>query len=132
MLCNFIKITLLHGWSPVTLLRFCRTSFSEEHLWRDVLDIYAKTKNTSVFSFQFINVKVILMKMKIRIWISFFKFHFPHCVPRFPIPAFQDSPLWWYLYVWIELNWITLFHVAQEKTHAVSLDHITKYMSNHA
>ena len=36
------------------------------------------------------------------------------------------------LFIWsilFELNWITLFHV-NKKTHAVSLDYITKYMSN--
>ena len=30
---------------------------------------------------------------------------------------------------WIEYNWITLFHVDKKKIHTVSLDNITKYMS---
>ena len=31
--CNFIEITLRHGFSPVNLLHIFRTPFSEEHLW---------------------------------------------------------------------------------------------------
>ena len=40
--------------------------------------------------------------------------------------------VWWGVrlnLVYIELNWIILFHV-EKKIHVVSLDHITKYMSN--
>ena len=30
LLCNFIKITLWHGWSPVNLLHFSRTPFTKK------------------------------------------------------------------------------------------------------
>ena len=67
MLCNFIEITLLHGWSPVNLQRFCRTSFLKNTNGGLLLDIYTITRNTfilSMFSFQFINLKWYLWKQK--------------------------------------------------------------------
>ena len=64
---NFIEITLLHGWSPANLLRFCRTPFLKYTYWRLLLDIYTITRNTlilSIFSFQFTNIKYYLWKQK--------------------------------------------------------------------
>ena len=46
LLCNFIEIILLHGWSPVNLLRFCRTPFLKNSYGGLPLDIYAITRNT--------------------------------------------------------------------------------------
>ena len=76
VLCNFIEITLLLGWSPVNLPRFCRPPFLKNTDGGLLLDIHTITGNTfilSIFSFQFINVKLYFWKQtKISIYISFF------------------------------------------------------------
>ena len=67
LLCNFIEITLLHGWSPVNLLRFSRIPFLKNIYGVLLLDIYHITRNTfilSILSFQFINIKKYLWKQK--------------------------------------------------------------------
>ena len=67
LLCNFIEITLLHGWSPVNLLRFSRIPFLKNTYGVLLLDIYHITRNTfilSIFSFQFINIKKYLWKQQ--------------------------------------------------------------------
>ena len=45
LLCNFIELKLLHGWSPVNLLCFCRTPFLSNIYGGLLLDIYAITRN---------------------------------------------------------------------------------------
>ena len=45
LLCNFIEITFLHGWSPVNLLRFCRTPFVKDRGLP--LEIYTKRETHS-------------------------------------------------------------------------------------
>ena len=67
LLCNFIEITLLHGWSPVNLLRFSRIPFLKNTYGVLLLDIYHITRNTfilSILPFQFINIKKYLWKQK--------------------------------------------------------------------
>ena len=68
LLCKFIiEITLLRGWSPGNLVRFCRTHFLKNTYGGLLLDIYTITRNIyilSIFSFQFINVKSYLWKQK--------------------------------------------------------------------
>ena len=67
MLCIFIEITLLHGWSPVNLLRFSRIPFLKNTYGVLLLDIYHITRNTfilSILPFQFINIKKYLWKQK--------------------------------------------------------------------
>ena len=46
LLCNFIEITLLHGWSPVNLLHFCRAPFLNNTYGGLPLYIYTITRNT--------------------------------------------------------------------------------------
>ena len=67
LLCNFIEITLLLGWSPVNLLRFSRIPFLKNTYGVLLLDIYHITRNTfilSILPFQFINIKKYLWKQK--------------------------------------------------------------------
>ena len=46
LLCNFIEITLLHGWSTVNLLRFSGTPFMKNTYGGLPLDIYTIRRNT--------------------------------------------------------------------------------------
>ena len=45
LLCNFIEVTLLHGWSPVNLLQFCRTSFWRTRWWPRGAKVKFKNKS---------------------------------------------------------------------------------------
>ena len=102
LLCNFIEITLLHGWYPVNLLRFCTTPFLNKTYGWLPLNIYTIIRNTvscflslpTVIIHQFHSYTKILTIIP---FIPTPQFPvFPPWIPAFITfpPSFLSSPPW--------------------------------------
>ena len=111
LLCNFIEITLLHGWSPVNLLHFCRTPFLKDRGLP--LEIYTTTRNTQFLvscpspQLYFFNSTCIRR-------FSPDSFHSHSQFSAFPpwFPAFPSFPAWFPLFPsWFPTfsTWCTAF-----------------------
>ena len=76
LLCNFIKFTLMHEWSPVNLLRFCRTPFLNKMYGGLILDIYIITRNkeNNVISNAFVLLATRFAYYSVRIIKPFYYF----------------------------------------------------------